>query len=102
MHEQRGAIGMEVVSHAPSSTDEHGGRGIGRDMDENALLRLVIWCSARARLGNPGNLKSPGFIVSGLPKIDFMSRLPKCQLPSAPKLEPLKNPVRAFSTISGL
>ena len=49
-------------------------------MDENALLRLVIRCSAGARLGNPRDLKSTRLIVSGLPEIDFMSRLAKRQL----------------------
>src|SRR5438093_13476836 len=68
---------MEVVGYAASSTDEHGGRRIGRYVDENALLWLVIRCSAGARFGNARNLKSPRFIVSGLPEIDFMSRLAK-------------------------
>src|SRR6266704_2244915 len=67
---------MEVVGYAASSTDEHGGRRIGRYVDENALLWLVIRCSAGVRFGNARNLKSPRFIVSGLPEIDFMSRLP--------------------------
>ncbi len=80
MHEKRGAIGVEVVSYAASSTDEHGGRGIGRDMDENALLWLIIGCSARTRFGNPGDLKRARLIVSGLPEVDFMCRLAKRQL----------------------
>ena len=79
MHEQCGAISMEVVGHATPSTNEHGGRRIGSDMDENALLRLAIRCCAGARFGNPWDLKPARLIESGLPEIDFMSRLAKRQ-----------------------
>src|SRR6266853_3600837 len=80
VHEERRAIGMQVVGYPASSTDQHGGRRIGRDMNENALLRLIVHHRARTRLGNPRYPKSPRFIVSGLPKIHFMSRLAKRQL----------------------
>ncbi len=49
-------------------------------MDEDALLRLVVGRSAGARFGNARNLKSPRFIVCGLPEINFVSRLAKRQL----------------------
>ena len=80
MHEERGAIGTEVVGYAASSTDEHGGGRVGGDMDENALLRLVIHCSAGARLGNSRDLKPSCLIVGRLPEVDFVSRLAKRQL----------------------
>ncbi len=79
MHEKRRAIGTEVVGHAASSTDEHGRRRIGRDVDENALLHRAIHCSAGPCLGNSRNLKPSRFIVSGLSEIDLMRRLAKRQ-----------------------
>ena len=80
MHEERGAIGTEVVGYAASSTDEHGGGRVGGDMDENALFRLVVDSPAWTCLGNAWDLKCARFIVSGLPEVDFMGRLAKRQL----------------------
>src|ERR1051326_5202387 len=68
MHKERSAIGMQVVSYTAASTDE------------NAFLRLVIRCSTWSCLGNSRDLKSPRFIVRGLPEVDFVSRLTKSQL----------------------
>ena len=54
VHEERSAIGVEIVGYAASSTDEHGGRRIRRDMDEDALLWLIIDCSAGTRFAANG------------------------------------------------
>ena len=83
MHKERGAIGMKVVGYAVSSTDEHGSRRIGRDMDKNALLWLIVHGSAGMHLGDPWDLICPRLIVSGLLEIDFMGGLAKLQLKAA-------------------
>jgi len=46
---------MEVVGYAASSTDEHGGRRIGRYVDANALLWLGIRSFSEARPGGATN-----------------------------------------------
>jgi hypothetical protein len=53
VHEKRGAIGVKIVGYPPASTNEHGGGRIGRDVNENALLLLVIRHSTGTRLGDP-------------------------------------------------
>ena len=50
VYEEGGAIGAKIVCYPPASTNEHGGRRIGCDVNENALLRLVVRRSPRTRL----------------------------------------------------
>jgi hypothetical protein len=54
--------------------DDHGGGRVSSNVDENAVLRLIVRLSARTRLGNPRNRQSARFIVSRLLEIHFMSR----------------------------
>jgi len=80
VHEERCAIGTEVVGYVAASTDEHGCRGIGCDVDEYALLWLVVHCSAKPCFRNPRDLKRSRLVVSRLSEIHFVSRLAKRQL----------------------
>jgi hypothetical protein len=42
VYKEGGAIGAKIVGYPPASTNEHGGRRIGCDVNENAFLCLVI------------------------------------------------------------